>query len=111
MKDENIINQLYDIILERKANSIDGSYTSYLFEKGLDKILKKVGEETSEVIIASKNSSKDEKVIEICDLIYHLLVLMAAQDIKVEDIEEELKKRRKKICNKKPERKEIESIH
>lgn len=111
MNNGSIVNELYNVILERKANPIEDSYTSYLFEKGLDKILKKVGEEASEVIIASKNDSKDEKILEICDLIYHILVLMAAEGIKVEDIEEELEKRRRKICNKKPERNKMESIH
>lgn len=111
MEYDNIVEELYKVIIERKENPIEGSYTSYLFEKGLDKILKKVGEETSEVIIASKNSSKEELVLEICDLIYHMLVLMVSEDIKIDDITSELEKRRLKICNKKPERKEVESIH
>lgn len=111
MNNGSIVNELYNVILERKANPIEDSYTSCLFEKGLDKILKKVGEEASEVIIASKNDSKDEKIIEICDLIYHILVLMAAEGIKVEDIEEELEKRRRKICNKKPERNKMGLLH
>lgn len=111
MEYNSIVKELYNIIVERRENPIEGSYTSYLFEKGLDKILKKVGEETSEVIIASKNLNKEEIVLEICDLVYHVLVLMAAQDIQIEDIDHELEKRRLKICNKKPERKEVESIH
>lgn len=104
MVENNVLEQLYDIILSRKENPTEGSYTSYLFEKGLDKVLKKVGEETSEVIIASKNNSRDEMVLEISDLVYHLLVLMAMQGVKIQDIACELEKRQAKICNKKPER-------
>lgn len=111
MEYNTIIDELYKVILERKENPIEGSYTNYLFEKGLDKILKKVGEETSEVIIASKNSGNEEAVMEICDLIYHVLVLMAVKGIKIENITAELEKRRLKICNKKPERKGVEGIH
>ena len=73
------INELYDVIEDRMENPIEGSYTNYLFEKGLDKILKKVGEESSETIIAAKNNSKEELVLEMSDLTYHLLVLMANQ--------------------------------
>lgn len=90
-----IINSLYNIILDRKVNPIEGSYTTYLFNKGIDKILKKVGEETSEVIIGAKNNSRFETVYEISDLVYHILVLMVNQGINVEEIREELKKRRK----------------
>ena len=68
---------LYETILERKANQQEGSYTCYLFEKGLDKILKKVGEECSETIIAAKNGERQETVGEISDLIFHLFVMMA----------------------------------
>lgn len=92
---ENIIDELYNIIKERKQNPIDGSYTTYLFSKGIDKILKKVGEETSEIIIGAKNNSNTETVYEISDLVYHLLVLMVEQNISPKDIELELKKRRK----------------
>jgi phosphoribosyl-ATP pyrophosphohydrolase len=106
----NIIKELYEIIEERKKDPIEGSYTSYLFEKGLDKILKKVGEEASEVIISSKNDDKNEMVNEIADLLYHLLVLMVDRDLKVEDIQGELERRRLKICNKKQDR-NLESIH
>lgn len=111
MELQSIIEELYKVIEERKNNPIEGSYTNYLFKEGIDKILKKVGEETSEVIIASKNNNKDEEVYEICDLIYHLLVLMANQGITIEDIVKELEKRRQKICNKKPERKIAQDIH
>ena len=110
MNDVNFLCELYKVIEERKENPILGSYTNYLFEEGSDKILKKIGEETSEVIIAAKNNSKEEMVSEISDLIYHLLVLMANEGVKIEDIAHELEKRRMKICNKKVE-KRLESIH
>lgn len=110
MEIKSIVEQLYEVIEERKSNPVEGSYTSYLFEKGADKILKKVGEEATEVIIASKNNNKSEEVSEICDLIYHLMVLMANQGITIEDIAQELDKRREKTCNKKAERKPIENI-
>lgn len=104
MNKGNIIKELYKVIESRKENSIENSYTSYLFEKGLDKVLKKVGEECSEVIIGSKNNNKNEMINEISDLVYHLLVLMVVQGVKIEDVEEELIKRTEKIGNKKPER-------
>ena len=87
-----IRNEFETITQRRKAKS-EGSYTNYLFEQGIDKILKKVGEESSEVIIAAKNGKNEETVGEICDLLYHTLVLMAYQNISVEDIEKELDKR------------------
>jgi phosphoribosyl-ATP pyrophosphohydrolase len=104
---ENIINELYEVIKDRKENRDEGSYTSYLFNKGIDKILKKLGEECTEVIISAKNNIKEEQVLEMGDLIYHLLVLMVEMDISIEEVEEELKNRRKKINNLKTERKEI----
>lgn len=104
MNEKNVIKELYKVIVSRKENTIENSYTSYLFEKGLDKVLKKVGEECSEVIIGSKNNNKIEMINEISDLIYHVLVLMAIQGVKVEDVEEELIRRTEKIGNKKPER-------
>jgi len=107
MSENNIVDQLYKVIKERKENPTDGSYTSYLFEEGLDKILKKVGEESAEVIISSKNSDQKETVGEISDLFYHTLVLMVAKGIKVEDVVAELEKRREKINNKKQKREEI----
>ena len=69
-----ILQQLYDTVLERKGEKQEGSYTCYLFEQGLDKILKKCGEECSEVIIAAKNGKKEDTVGEISDLLYHLTV-------------------------------------
>jgi phosphoribosyl-ATP pyrophosphohydrolase/phosphoribosyl-AMP cyclohydrolase len=89
-----IISELYSVVSERKENPVEGSYTTYLFTKGIDKILKKVGEESSEVIIASKNHSKSEMTEEISDLVYHTLVLMANEGVRPEDICEALKKRR-----------------
>ncbi len=83
----------YETILARREAKEEGSYTCYLFEQGLDKILKKVGEESAEMIIAAKNGKKDETVGEICDLIYHTLVMMVNENISVEDVEAVLKKR------------------
>ena len=111
MSEINVVQELYKIIEERKVNPIEGSYTSYLFEQGLDKILKKIGEESTEVVISSKNNDKKETISEISDLVYHILVLMALQGLKVEDIATELEKRRKKICNKKETREQIGGIH
>lgn len=91
---DNVIKDLFTIVKGRKKEPIEGSYTSYLFDEGIDKILKKVGEESAEVIIASKNN-KTETVYEISDLLYHLIVLMVNQDIEYEDILRELEKRRK----------------
>ena len=81
---------LYDLLMDRKETMPEGSYTTYLFQKGLDKILKKVGEESTEVIIAAKAQDRAETVYEIADLAYHVLVLMANQGITVSDIREEL---------------------
>ena len=81
---------LYGLLMERKEQMPEGSYTTYLFRKGLDKILKKVGEESTEVIIAGKAMDRAETVYEIADLAYHVLVLMAQMGIRVEDIRQEL---------------------
>jgi len=86
--------EVYNVIADRKKNPKEGSYTNYLFEKGLDKILKKVGEEASEVIIGAKNENSDEVRYEIADLLYHLMVLMVDQGLSWEDISAELEKRR-----------------
>lgn len=91
-KNEFSIDGLYDLICGRKKEMPQGSYTTYLFEKGLDKILKKIGEETTEVIIGAKNG-KDEEVYEIADLAYHVLVLMAETDVTLDDIRSELASR------------------
>ena len=84
---------LLSLIKERKTNGKEGSYTTYLFEKGLDKILKKVGEETTEVIIAAKDRDKANTVYEIADLAYHVLVMMAEMGISLADIHKELASR------------------
>ena len=107
---ENIINELYEVIKDRKENRDESSYTSYLFNNGIDKILKKLGEECTEVIISAKNNNKEEQILEIGDLMYHLLVTMSELNISIEDVEKELNKRRKKINNLKKERREIEEI-
>jgi len=93
--DQAILNRVYNQIINRKENPKEGSYTNYLFDKGLDKILKKVGEETSEVIIGAKNKNKDELVYEMCDLIYHSLVLMVNEGVTIDDLKKELTKRHK----------------
>lgn len=84
---------LDDILKDRKKNLVEGSYTAYLYKEGLDKILKKVGEECAEVIIAAKNSDKSELIYEVSDLLYHLLVLLNEQEIRLEEIKDELIKR------------------
>ncbi|QUI23306.1 bifunctional phosphoribosyl-AMP cyclohydrolase/phosphoribosyl-ATP diphosphatase HisIE [Vallitalea pronyensis] len=89
-----IFEEVYNIILDRKKNPKEGSYTNYLFDKGIDKILKKVGEETAEVIIGSKNEGNEEVIYEVSDLIYHLSVLMVEKDVTWDDICNELGKRR-----------------
>lgn len=90
---------MYDVIVDRRANPQEGSYTCYLFEKGLDKILKKCGEECTEMVIAAKNNDKEELVNEINDLLYHMEVLMAQCGVTVEDIEKVMKERAAKIGN------------
>ncbi|MCC3868305.1 bifunctional phosphoribosyl-AMP cyclohydrolase/phosphoribosyl-ATP diphosphatase HisIE [Terrisporobacter mayombei] len=88
-----LIQRLYKLIKERKNNPKEGSYTNYLFDKGLDKILKKVGEESTEVIIGAKNENKDEIIYEISDLVYHIIVLMVNSNVTIEDIKDELQGR------------------
>ena len=100
----------YETAVDRKNNPEEGSYTTYLFNKGLEKILKKVGEESTEVIIASLNGSKEELVGEINDLIYHVLVLMVEKGITLEDVEEEMVRRSQKHHNLKAERKPITNL-
>ena len=90
-----ILNDLYDVIQDRRLNPIEGSYTNYLFEKGQDKILKKVGEEAVETVIASKNQNEEEVLYEMGDLWYHCLVLLSYHNLKPEQLFEELMKRRK----------------
>jgi phosphoribosyl-ATP pyrophosphohydrolase len=90
---------LFEIIKERKTERAENSYTCYLFEQGIDKILKKVGEECAEVVIAAKNGANEYTMEEICDLIYHLMVLMAQQNIELDEVLEILEERRKKQSN------------
>ena len=87
------LNSLYDLLMERKKDRPEGSYTTYLFDKGIDKILKKVGEESTEVIIAGKADDKKETVYELADLAYHCMVLMVQMGISVEDVQRELASR------------------
>ena len=87
------IYKLYELIKGRKINMTEGSYTTYLFNRGIDKILKKIGEESSEVIIGAKNDSKEETIYELADLFYHSLVLMVEKNITLNDIKDELAKR------------------
>ncbi|MGE5493925.1 MAG: bifunctional phosphoribosyl-AMP cyclohydrolase/phosphoribosyl-ATP diphosphatase HisIE [Burkholderiales bacterium] len=90
-----IIDELYGVIEGRKKNPVEGSYTNYLFDKGIDKILKKVGEEAAEVIIAAKNSSRDEIRYETADLVYHLLVMLCEEGLSPSEVFAELEKRRR----------------
>ncbi|MBB6215669.1 phosphoribosyl-ATP pyrophosphohydrolase/phosphoribosyl-AMP cyclohydrolase [Anaerosolibacter carboniphilus] len=91
-----IISLLMERLKNRKKNPLEGSYTSYLFEKGLDKILKKISEEAGEVIISAKNENKFEMIYELSDLLYHSLVLMVEKEIDIVDIKSEMIKRYKK---------------
>lgn len=88
-----VFEEVYGIIADRKANPKEGSYTNYLFEKGIDKILKKVGEENTEIIIAAKNPNPEEIKYEISDYLYHLMVLMAERGVTWEDVTQELSQR------------------
>ena len=96
---QNELSNLYATILSRKENPAEGSYTGYLFTQGLDKILKKCGEECAETIIAAKNGDRDETILEITDLLFHLHVLMAQMEITPDDIAAELTKRAEKTGN------------
>lgn len=90
---------MYDVVVDRRANPQEGSYTCYLFDKGIDKILKKCGEECTEMVIAAKNNDKDELANEINDLLYHMIVMMVDRGVTVEDIEQIMVERSKKIGN------------
>jgi phosphoribosyl-AMP cyclohydrolase / phosphoribosyl-ATP pyrophosphohydrolase len=89
-----VLESLARVIADRHANPVEGSYTSYLFREGLDKIDKKIGEESAEVIIASKNDDDASVAMESADLIYHLLVMLEARDVPVEAVLDELRTRR-----------------
>ncbi|SHI91851.1 phosphoribosyl-ATP pyrophosphatase [Clostridium cavendishii DSM 21758] len=109
-KIENSIVDLYNLIALRKEEDYENSYTNYLFKQGLDKILKKIGEESTEVIISAKGNNNYEVIKEVCDLIYHLLVLLNSKNISLIEIQDELMKRKSKMGNLKAERKEIEVL-
>jgi len=89
-----VLDQLYEVIQGRERERPSGSYTTYLFDEGIDKILKKLGEESAETIIAAKNEDREQVVSEVSDLLYHLLVLLVARGVSLEEIGKELKKRR-----------------
>ncbi len=91
---KNMLDEVYEVILDRQKNPQDGSYTNYLFDKGLDKICKKIGEEAAEVIIAAKNDRPAELAYEVADLLYHLSVLLAEKKITWAEVEAELRRRR-----------------
>ena len=91
-----IVQELVSTIRERKTSPVEGSYTNYLLDKGIDKVLKKVGEEAAEVIIASKNVDKNELIYELSDLVYHSLVLMEIRDVTLDEIRKELERRHRK---------------
>ena len=88
-----MIAQLFEIIQERKANPAEGSYTRQLLAAGEDRILQKVGEEAIELILAAKGQGKERVIAESADLLYHLLVLLASQDLTLAQVEEELRRR------------------
>ncbi len=91
-----VLKEDYLTITERRANPKEGSYTNYLFDKGIDKILKKVGEENAEVIIAAKNPDRGELIYEVADLMYHLSVLLVERDITWDEIYDEITRRQKR---------------
>ncbi len=89
----NVSKDLYNLILDRKENPVDGSYTNYLFDKGIEKIGKKVGEEAIEAIISASKGDKENTIQELADLFYHALVMMAYMGISPEEVDDELRKR------------------
>lgn len=104
------LEKLYTRILERKTKPVENSYTNYLYDKGVEKICKKVGEESTEVVIAAIRDDKEDLVNEIADLTYHILVLMADRGLGLEDLEKVLENRSKKEGNSKGDRKEVKDI-
>lgn len=94
-QNSSLLTRLYELIQSREHERPDGSYTTYLFEEGLDKILKKLGEESAETIIAAKNDDRGRFVSEVSDLVYHLLVLLVARGVSLEEIAGELEQRRR----------------
>ncbi len=95
-KIKNTLEKVYDVIQDRRSHPKEGSYTNYLFEKGLDKMLKKLGEESTEIVIAAKNEDKREIVYEMADYLYHLMVVMAEKEITWQEISDELDRREQK---------------
>ena len=96
---EDVLTELYEVVTQRHENPQEGSYTCYLFDQGLDKILKKVGEESAETIIAAKNGIKEDTVGEISDLLFNLVVMMKNEGITPDDVKAELSKRHQKSGN------------
>ncbi len=90
---QKVLDSVYDVIKDRKEHPREGSYTNYLYEKGIDKILKKVGEEATEMVIAAKNPNDNEVIYEMSDFLYHMMVLMAVKNVSWEDITDELSRR------------------
>lgn len=99
MELSNVLYEVSKVIEDRKVNPKEGSYTNYLFDKGIDKILKKVGEEATETIIASKNDDNKEVIYEMSDLMYHLSVLLSIKGLSWDDVFEELARRELKEGN------------
>ena len=106
----NELKNLYETALDRKLNPEEGSYTTYLYNKGLDKILKKIGEETTEVVVAALSQSNEDRIGELNDLAYHLIVLMVEKGITLEDVEKEMIRRSEKQHNLKAERKPVTKV-
>ena len=90
---QHILDAIYQVILDRKASQSDTSYTASLMQKGIDKILKKLGEEATEVVIAAKGGVREEIIYEVADLFFHTLVLLGHQDIPLDDVNAELRRR------------------
>ncbi|HIT72314.1 phosphoribosyl-ATP diphosphatase [Tyzzerella sp. An114] len=99
MELSNVLYEVSKVIEDRKVNPKEGSYTNYLFDKGIDKILKKVGEEATETVIASKNDDNKEVIYEMSDLMYHLSVLLSIKGLSWDDVFEELARRELKESN------------
>ena len=90
---QKVLDSVYNVIADRKVNPREGSYTNYLFDKGLDKILKKCGEEATEITIAAKNANGNEIVYEMADYLYHMMVLMVEKGVSWEDVTDEFARR------------------
>ncbi len=99
--DAKILGDLMATIKDRKVHPVEGSYTNYLYDKGLDKILKKLSEECAEVVIAAKNGDKSPLIMELCDMVYHIMVLMSNEGIEINDIYAELARREGRVPDKK----------